>query len=106
MLNIWALEKHTSVKYVLLLLVNEFGTNSFKVDIEGNLDNRAVYLQHRAQNSTRAYIFTNGQIKERYGVHLEFPFSASANVFLEAYENLTYSGLKRILTDHLDLWNG
>ncbi|SMF28472.1 hypothetical protein SAMN02745866_01831 [Alteromonadaceae bacterium Bs31] len=103
MLNIWSLKKHTTVKHLLLLLENEFGSDSFLIDTEILLDEKAVYLEHREERSMRAYIFTLWQSKDRYGVHLEFPFDISSKVFLESYENLSYTGLKKVLCDHLDL---
>ena len=97
--NIWALDKHESIKHLLLMLEHHFASNSYVIDTNTPTDPCAIFLCHRNEPGMRAYLYTLGQGVERYGVQLEFPSSAIA---LETYENLTFNYLTEILGVHLD----
>ena len=101
--NVWSLEKAMDIKEVLILLQTDYEQNQFIIENETPTDNCAIYLRHRELPRFRAYLFTIGQSKERYGVHLEFPKAESQTNLMESYENLTYKTLSEILAVHLDL---
>ncbi len=102
-MNIWALDKDQSIKYLLILLEGEFDPSSFKVDCESPTDPCAIYLEHCEEPEMKAYIFTLGQKYEHYGVHLEFPQQHTPISLMESYEGLTFKALREILCVHLDL---
>lgn len=95
--NILALAKHQQIKHLLLLLVEQFGSEAFAIDMSTPIDTRAIYLQHRESAVVRAYIYTVGQQAERYGVHFEFPNS------VEPHENVTLAALVEMLAVHFDV---
>lgn len=101
--NVWSLEKALDIKEVLILLQTDYEKSQFIIENETPTDDCAIYLRHRDFPRFRAYVFTVGQIKERYGVHLEFPKANSQTNLMESYENLTYQTLSEILAVHLDL---
>ena len=95
--NIWALPKHPDIKHLLLLLVDQLGSDAFSIDMKIALDARAIYLQHREDAAVRAYIYTLGQNAGFYGVHLEFLNS------MELHENVTHAALVEMLAVHFDV---
>lgn len=102
-MNIWALKKDLDIKYMLLLLSQEFSVDSFVIDTDTQLGDSEIYLNHRQHVAIRAYVFTFGQEVNKYGVHLEFPEESKSANLLETYENLTFKSLAEILSVHLDL---
>ncbi len=95
--NIWALAKHQQIKHLLLLLVEQLGSEAFAIDTVTPVDARAIYLQHREDAAIRAYVYTVGQQPERYGVHFEFPDS------VEPHENVALAALVDMLAVHFDV---
>ena len=95
--NIWALAKHAEIKHLLLLLDQQLGLDGFVIDTDTALDDRAIYLCHREDAAVRAYIYTVGQMPNRYGVHLEYPTS------MEPHENVSLTSLVAMLAVHFDI---
>ena len=102
-MNIWAIDKDLSIKHILLLLNNHLGEGSFLLDEKSSVDNKAIYLNHPGDPGYRAYLFTNGQQAERYGLHLEYPDSVVNGNLIDAYENLKLIPLLNILAVHFDI---
>lgn len=102
-MNIWAIDKDVSIKHVLLLLHNHLGEGAFALDHGSSVDAKAIYLTHPEDPGFRAYLFTNGQDAERYGLHLEYPESVVNSNLIDAYENLKLIPLLNILAVHFDV---
>ena len=105
MINIWALEKHESIKLVLILLNEKIGPDNFVIVEDQGLDARAIRLAKPNENDISAYLYTYGQNEERYGVHLELPDLAESDISntAEIYENLNFSRLADMLCVHFDV---
>ena len=103
-MNIWALAKDVSIKYLLLLLTEYFGDNVFEVII-AEQDDRAVRLRKLDDSTLSVYIYTYGQQQDYYGVHLEYPdlLETSLNNTLDIYDNVDFEKLCYLLQTHLDL---
>lgn len=102
-LNVWALDKDQSIKQVLIRLQSHLGKNEFIIEDSSQLDNRAVFLQHRNDPEYRVYLYTLGQAENRYAIHLEYPGSMSNVKTIDAYENLSLRALVDILAVHFDI---
>lgn len=100
--NIWALDKHQSIRHLLLLLRAQLGEGAFVLDTDTTCDRRAVFLHHPQDPALRAYLYTLGQEDGRYGVHLEYPPQASATL-LEADEHLQLPAVVALLAAHFDV---
>ncbi|MAK91036.1 MAG: hypothetical protein CMI03_19165 [Oceanospirillaceae bacterium] len=98
--NIWALDKHQSIKHVLLLLVEQLGRDAFVVESRINTDQQAIYICQPDEPDVRAYLYTTGQAEEHYGVHLEYPLLSEANPIYDAFENVSLASLAEILAVH------
>ena len=60
MVNIWALQKHESIKLLLLLLSEKLRPGSFIVAENQELDDRAIRLAKIDDPSISAYLYTYG----------------------------------------------
>jgi hypothetical protein len=105
MVNIWALQKHESIKLLLLLLTEKLGPESFIIAENQDLDERAMRLAKVDDPSITAYLYTYGQEEGRYGVHLELPERDDVEISntLEIYERLTIERLVNTLLAHFDI---
>lgn len=73
-INFWALDKHPSIKALLLMLQHRVGPENILLLDEDKLDNQAVRIAAPGNNGEVAvYIYTYAQRAERYGLDLEFP---------------------------------
>lgn len=102
-MNIWALQKHQDIKFLLLSLQDCFPADSFIIDTDTPVDSRAVFLGHREEPEVRAYLTTIGQEEGRYGVQLEYPKEMITANLIDAYENLTLAALVEMLSVHFDI---
>lgn len=101
-MNIWALDKDLTIKHLLLLLAQEFGTrDTFLLDVE-QLHPKAVRIGSTASPAT-AYIYTYGQAEHRYGLHLEYPHNDEGNISEQEdmYEDVGFEKLLEMLRVHL-----
>lgn len=101
--NIWSMNKDQSIKHLLLLLTEQLGIDAFHIDERLATDAKAVYIRHRRESDLKAYLYTVGQTNDRYGVHLEYPYSSDAEWIYEATENIPLTTLVDILAAHLDV---
>lgn len=97
--NIWAYEKDISIKYLLLLLRDEFSEIPYQIQAEQNTDERAVRLGNPNDTEQSLYIYTYGQEKDRYGVHLEYANQQNRSIsdIVEVFDNLTYEQLVDVI---------
>jgi len=104
-MNIWALDKHDSIKVLLLLLSERIGSGQLALSERQETDSRAVRLTKRDAPLISAYLYTYGQDKGRCGVHLEFPQHDESDISssLDVYENVGIDALTDMLSVHLDL---
>lgn len=96
-MNIWSLNKHRSIRHILLTLANQLGENAFIIDATGSADGHTVYLIHPQEPEMRIWLHTLGQSQNRYGLHLEYPNS------MESYDNLTPQEVVSIAAGHFDV---
>lgn len=102
-MNIWSLDKDQSIRHLLLLLSTRLGEHNFVVDEGAKCDSRAVFLHHPSDPRTRVYLYTVGQAEGRYGMHLEYPPTATAANLLEMLENQTLEAVVDSLAVHFDI---
>lgn len=104
-LNIWACEKDDSIKLLLLLLTKELGNDNFDISENINLDSRSVRIHSKDDHLVSVYIYTYGQLKDKYGIHLEFPFHDEADISssMDIYEGVSFDRLLDLVRSHLDL---
>ena len=101
MLDVWTLEKSLDLKQVLLLLQTQLGSDSFQADLCTACSDEAIWLNGACAPYARAYLYTLGQDKARYGVHLEYPQEIAP--LYDVFENLRLSSLTEILAVHFDV---
>lgn len=102
-MNIWALKKDVSIQHILILLLEQLGSESFVVNEETQTDYCSVIIHHPKDKSLSAFLFTYGQDDDRYGVHLEYPPSLANGNLYDALENLTVKSLTEALAVHFDV---
>lgn len=100
MTNIWALEKDQNIRHLLLLLNEQLGNGSFRIERRIATDYCAVYIHQPDEPELRAYLYTTGQAPDHYGVHLEYPLLSEANPVFDVYENLSLPVLVEMLAVH------
>lgn len=100
-MNIWALKKAEPLRAVLLLLQSQLGDEAFSVDTDTACGAEAIWLVGNQPPHARAYLYTLGHPRERYGVHLEYPNMAAP--LYDVFENLRLSSLVEILAVHFDV---
>ena len=104
-MNIWALEKDTSIKHLLLLLAQQFQDGCYEIIDNPSDDKRAIRLANSTAASVQLYIFTYGQEEDSYGVHIEYPNLEETNYSdtLEIHENVSFNRLLSIITTNLEI---
>lgn len=104
-MNLWSINKHNTIKILLLTLQMEFGLESFLINEDLEKDSLSVTLIKPGQHELQAYIFVHGQADEHYGVHLEYPRFAEQNYneSMLIYEGLSLQLLINTLVAHFEL---
>lgn len=104
-MNIWALEKDTSIKHLLLLLAQQFQDGCYEIIDNPSDDKQAIRLANSPVTSVQLYIFTYGQEEDSYGVHIEYPNLQETNYSdtLEIHENISFDHLVNIITTNLEV---
>lgn len=102
-MNIWSLDKQSSIKHLLLRLDESFGKNSF-ILVEPEKTNLQSIRISPLDESMTIYLYTYGQNSGHYGVHLEFPIPEDSTVLLseEIYDDISYPRLLDILGIYLN----
>lgn len=101
--NIWSMDKHQSIKHLLLLLTEQLGQGAFAIDDQIDTNTQSIYVRHAKDSAVSAYLYTVGQAPERYGVHLEYPHLPDTQWVFEAMEGLTLDSLVEMLAAHFDV---
>ena len=104
-LNIWSCEKSDSIKLLLLLLKEKVDFNDIYISENSHLDYRSVRIHSKADYLVSVYIYTYGQVKNNYGIHLEFPLSDETDISssMDMYEGVSFECLVDLVRSHLDL---
>ena len=104
-MNIWTLEKDTSVKHLLLLLAQQFQDGCYDIIDNPSDDKRAIRLTNPRATNAQLYIFTYGQQEERYGVHIEYPDLKETNYrdTIDIHDNISFDQLVSIITTNLEI---
>lgn len=71
----------------------------------GGKEYNEVSLVKPDQPEVRAYVYIYGQLKDIYGIHLEYPFNTENEYSNSSpfYEDLTLKQVIKILTSHFDV---
>ena len=104
-MNIWALNKDTNIKHLLLLLTELFQQTCFEIIDNPKDDKQSIRLGNSKVSDTQLYIYTYGQNVGCYGVHIKFPDLQETNYkdTLEIYENISFNTLINIIVTNLDI---
>ncbi|WP_019865048.1 hypothetical protein [Methylovulum miyakonense] len=97
-MNVWAIEKDTPLKILLLELVHRYGENALGLNTKEQ-HYQAIEICTLHDPSLSAYIFTFAQMPGRYGIDLKYPIPAH-NIIGEN-ENLTLEQTLEIISIHL-----
>ncbi len=97
-MNVWAIDKDTSLKLLLLELVHRFGENALAINTQ-DTHFQAIELCALADPKLAAYIYTFAQAPSRYGIDLKYPI-AQHNIIGE-HENLPLENIIDIISTHL-----
>ncbi len=102
-MNIWAIDKDVSIKLLLLLLNERLGSFKDIVLDEAGLDFKSVRIWRKGEPLVRAYIYTYGQERGTYGLHLEFPIHEESDISssMDIYEGIAPDDLVEMLLVHL-----
>lgn len=101
-INIWALDKDSGIRHLLLLLREQLGEGAFFIDQHRVCDRCAIVLRHPRDPEINAYLYTFGQRQGHYGLHLEYPSEDGVERF-EVEENLRLATLVDLLAVHFDV---
>ncbi len=97
-MNVWAIDKDTPLKLLLLELMHRYGENTFALNNQ-EPHYQAIDLCAFNDPALSTYIYTFGQIAGRYGIDLKYPIPAH-NIVGE-HENLTLDQTIEIISIHL-----
>lgn len=104
-INIWALLKHKTIKLLLFQLQEQLAQGNFLLEDTGGNEYYAISMVKANQEEVRAYVYIYGQLKDLYGIHLEYPFN-SENEYSNSspfYEDLSLKQVIKILASHFDV---
>jgi len=104
-MNIWSLDKHKSLKLLLLKLDNQLGFKKIRFARDEDDDFLTVMLVKPDQPDVRAYIYTYGQLDNFYGIHLEYPWfiENEFNDSILVYENLSMQQVINSMATHFEV---
>jgi hypothetical protein len=98
MMNVWAIDKDTRLKVLLIELVHRYGENAIMLNsVEQH--QQAIEIFTPDNQKLRAYIYTFGQAAGRYGIDLKYPI-ATHNIVGENEEQ-SLEQILSILESHL-----
>jgi hypothetical protein len=98
MLNVWAIEKDSPLKVLLIELVHQHGEKAILLD-ESITHFQAIEIFILEQPKLRAYVYTFGQRAGYYGIDLKYPI-ATHNIVGENEEQ-SLEQILSILESHL-----
>jgi len=97
-MNVWAIDKDTPLKVLLLELVHRFGEHTLALNTQ-ETNRQAVELCSLSDPHLAAYIYTFAQPPGSYGIDLKYPI-AQHNIIGE-HENLPLDRIIDIINTHL-----
>lgn len=97
-MNVWAIEKDTPLKLLLLELVHRYGENVLGLNTKEQ-HYQAMEILNLSEPNLAAYIYTFAQTPGRYGIDLKYPI-AMHNIIGEN-ENLSLERTLDIISTHL-----
>ncbi len=97
-MNVWAIDKATPLKLLLLELVHRYGENTLALNAQEQ-HYQAIELCTMNDPALSAYIYTFGQAAGRYGIDLKYPLSA--HNIVGDNEDLTLDQIVEIIAIHL-----
>ncbi|MDD5272244.1 MAG: hypothetical protein PHU14_05950 [Methylovulum sp.] len=97
-MNVWAINKDTPLKLLLLELVHRYGENTLALNTQEQ-HFQAIELRAINDPSLSAYIYTFAQAPGRYGIDLKYPI-ATHNIVGEN-EDLPLGQTLEIIATHL-----
>ena len=106
-MNIWSMFKHKSIKLLLFKLQNAFGDGVFCLEYneDSDKDYFSIALQKTGQPDVRAYVYTYGQARDLFGIHLEYPWFVENefNDSIVVYEDLSMRQIVNTLAAHFEV---
>lgn len=104
-MNVWSLDKHKSLRLLLLKLDKQLGFKKISFARDEDDDYQTVMLVKPDQPDVRAYIYTYGQPDKYYGIHLEFPWfiENEFNDSILVFESLTLKQVINSIATHFDV---
>jgi hypothetical protein len=97
-MNVWAIDKDTPLKVLLIELVHRYGENAILLN-SAEQHQQAIEIFTPDHPNLRAYIYTFGQQTGRYGIDLKYPIAAH-NIVGE-HEEQRLEQIMSILEAHL-----
>ncbi|MDD5276283.1 MAG: hypothetical protein PHR16_09395 [Methylovulum sp.] len=97
-MNVWAIDKDTPLKLLLLELVHRYGENALALNTQEQ-HHQAIELCALDDPKLAAYIYTFAQTPGRYGIDLKYPIPAHNSI--GENENLTLEQIIEAITIHL-----
>ena len=103
--NIWALKRHTDIKYLLLRLTEVLGDKSFLVHAPEEGHQQSIDLVSPENLSVRAYIYTFCQEPGFFGLVIDYPILTDNNLESTetSHENISFDTLIELLAAHFDV---
>lgn len=103
--QVWALRKDESIKHLLILLFEHFGTGRLVAEVDDFCNDRAICLIRPRDHTVRIYIYTYGHDTGRYGVHVEYPVAPLPYPLTNpvSYEDMVFEQLTDIIETHLGI---
>ena len=103
LMNVWSLNKDNAIRRILHILVDRCGPDAFSLSVRWENEKSAVGIFQPGEESIFAYIFTYGQEKGRYGLHLEYPGVDNLGTSTQMIENIELNNLIELLEMHFNI---
>ncbi|MCU7958658.1 MAG: hypothetical protein KZQ58_01400 [gamma proteobacterium symbiont of Bathyaustriella thionipta] len=103
-MNPWKLNKVAPLRAALIALQSMGSLDELVIDQLDQNNTQALWLSHRQYPALNAYLFTYGQLQDRYGLQLGYPNNdAALQAAYGVLENLTLERLAEHLQMHFAL---
>lgn len=104
-MNIWSLSKHKNIKLLLFKVDKCLGKENICIEMLEPDDYMSIGFIKPNQVEIKAYVYTYGQIKDHYGIHLEYPWSVESeyNDTIMVYEDLNLEQIINTLAIHFEV---
>ncbi len=103
-LNIWSIDKHVSIKKLLIIIDEEINLSHFDVELNSAPTPQAIRLIEADTPGLAAYIFSYGQSENHYGIDLEYPILEKGQVVNpDSYEEKSIKQVIDLLKRHFNI---